>query len=347
MNQRRLQILSVTCIAAACQAPTVPPAEDAWQMVPAPTTASLRALAVVDAAVAWVGGANGTLLRTVDGGSTWQDVCPPDAAKCDFRDLHAFAADVVLAMVAGQPARLYRTEDGGANWTIVHADARPAAFFDGIAFAGDDGVLVGDPIDGAFDIWQSRDRGRTWQAVPPAQLPAPRPDEAAFAASGTCAVLVPGPAPRVLLVTGGGAVRCLCVPLVDAEPRAVPLPLAQGEASRGAFSLAMRGQRCVVVGGDYQEPLGPWGTAAWSDDLGEHWRPSGAGGYRSAVVWLDDTRLLAVGSHGASVSVDGGCTWRPIGSPGFHSLAVGGDGSVWACGGDGRVARWHDSQRTP
>lgn len=345
MNHRRRLALLLLAVAGCRAAPAI--VAEPWQPIPTPTTASLRGLAAVDARVAWVGGTNGTLLRTDDGGASWQDVCPAGAADCDFRDLHAFSAEVALAMVAGQPARVYRTEDGGASWVVVHEDPRPAAFLDAIAFAGDDGVLFGDAIDGAFEVWQSRDAGRTWHAVAPARLPPPQPDEAAFAASGTCVALGHGPrAPQALVVTGGGAVRCLGVSLGDEAPRAVPLPLAHGAASRGAFSLALRGARAVAVGGDYRDPQAPVGTAARSDDGGATWSAADAGGYRSAVVWLDDRRLLAVGSHGASDSVDGGRSWRPCGRTGFHSLAVGGDGSVWACGSEGRVARWRDSLRT-
>ena len=103
--------------------------------------------------------------------------------------------------------------------------------------------------------------------------------------------------------------------------------------------MALRGDRGVVVGGDYRQPLLTDGTAACTADGGASWQPADAGGYRSAVVWLDDRQLLAVGPDGASRSVDGGRSWRAFGDAGFHSVAVARDGTVWACGSDGRVAR--------
>jgi photosystem II stability/assembly factor-like uncharacterized protein len=342
-RRRRGCWLAALGVLAGCRGgPAPPPDALPWRLVPTPTTASLRALAVVDANVVWVGGADGTLLRTADGGVSWRDVAPPDCSGCDFRDLAAFDADVALALVAGQPARLYRTTDGGRNWTLVLAATEPTAFFDAIAFAGDDGVLLGDPLAGAFDVRISQDAGRSWRPLPSHRLPPARPGEAAFAASGSCAAIEPGPQGRLWLVTGGAATRCCVVPRAAGPATVVSLPLRHGAPSQGAFALAVRGERAVVVGGDHADPRCNDATAAWSDDGGRSWHAArtGAGGYRSAVVWRDADRLVAVGSHGTSRSDDGGRSWRDAGSVGFHAVAVGADGSLFACGSDGRLARW-------
>jgi photosystem II stability/assembly factor-like uncharacterized protein len=331
-----------------------------WQAVAVPTTASLRALALAGDGVVWVGGANGTLLRSDDGGAVWHDVAPRDCVGCDFRDLEVFDAHTALAMVSGQPARLYRTEDAGATWTIVHEDPRPEAFFDAMDFmtAGkfehDDfnpdpsreltsrGVLLGDPIDSVFTVLTSDDEGRTWRARPAEWRPGAAPGEAAFAASGTC-VQRAGRMDTgyVSFVTGGDRVRFVMTGLGSERERSVDLPLRAGGPSRGAFSVAFQGQGpVVIVGGDYEDPLANEGTAAWSDDSGKTWHASetGAGGYRSCAAWLDTLRVLAVGSHGASISEDCGRTWRPFGDQGFHTVTALA-GEIWACGSDGRVAR--------
>ena len=66
------------------------PAPAGWVPQPSGTTARLRGLSVVDERVAWAGGAGGTVLRTVDGGRTWQRRVVPDAEGLDFRDIEAF-----------------------------------------------------------------------------------------------------------------------------------------------------------------------------------------------------------------------------------------------------------------
>ena len=142
-----------------------------WQPLTTGTVASLRGLAAVDARVAFVGGHGGTLLRTLDGGHSWQDVAPAGSEACDFRDLEAFGRDHVVAMVAGQPARVYRSADGGVSWHVVHEDPRPQAFFDAMAFAGPHGVLFGDAIDGAFTLLVTDDRGASWRPAPAGSRP--------------------------------------------------------------------------------------------------------------------------------------------------------------------------------
>jgi len=323
-----------------CQAPAPEPI--GWRPLSTGSTASIRGLAAFDDEVAYVSGTAGTLLRTVDGGATWRSVAPAGTEDCDFRDVEALDRDRVVAMVAGQPARVYRSDDGGEHWRLVHEDPRPAAFLDAMAFAGDTGMIFGDAIDGRFCMLQTDDGGRTWWDRSGDLLPPPRAGEAAFAASGTCLVAAdPG---RLLfsLVTGGGPCRSILFGPGASEaghPRHHPLPLRSGGSSLGAFSVAWRGPQAVAVGGDYREPLQDRGTAAVTADGGETWRASNAGGFRSAVIWLGADTLLAVGSHGASWSGDAGETWQAFGDVGFHCLCRGRDGSVWAAGSDGRVAK--------
>ena len=333
MSYARAALLVLLPLCACAVQPSL--ADARWSVTRCGVAAGLRGLAPVSDLVAYVGGAAGTLRKTTDGGVSWTDVAPPGARDCDFRDVEARADGVVVAMVAGQPARLYRSPDGGDSWQLVHEDPRPAAFFDAVAFEGARGVVFGDAIGGRLCLLETVDGGRSWRDVPSPALPAPGDGEAAFAASGTC--LIGGPS-GFSLVTGGGPCRHVWI-----EPgvryTAVDLPLQTGAPSKGAFSVAWRGARGVAVGGDYRRPADPVGTAAVSADGGRTWQASDALGFRSGVAWLPSGEVLAVGSHGASWSGDGGRTFLPFGEEGFHCVACAPDGAVWACGADGRVAR--------
>jgi hypothetical protein len=60
-----------------------------------------------------------TLLKTVDGGTTWQEVAVPDSSPVHFAD-----ALTGWTVVANRDAPLQVTNDGGASWKL--ADAVPA-----------------------------------------------------------------------------------------------------------------------------------------------------------------------------------------------------------------------------
>lgn len=307
------------------------------EVLTVPVRASLRGLAPVDARVCWASGSGGTVLRTEDGGRTWHAVGPRGGEALDLRSLVAWDARRAMVASAGAPARILRTEDGGANWRTVHEEGHPKAFFDSMVRDGERLVLYGDPVDGAPYVLTSEDGGASWRRERPAVDP--RPGEAGFAASNGLVVFGPGNA--VWIATGGAPGSRLLARDAAGGWTATDLPLARGADSRGAFALAADGNGTMVaVGGDHAAPTVTAGTAAWSHDAGNTWQPADARGYRSSVAWLDALGCwLAAGPQGCSSSVDGGRTWQACSLPGFHVVAAAADGSAWAAGSDGRIAR--------
>jgi photosystem II stability/assembly factor-like uncharacterized protein len=90
-----------------------------WMPVPTGSEQQYRGLHAISARVASVGGSAGEVLRTTDGGATWQDVSPPGSAGLLFRDVEAQGADraSVLSIGTGDASRIYTTTDGGRSWT--------------------------------------------------------------------------------------------------------------------------------------------------------------------------------------------------------------------------------------
>src|SRR5215203_4014703 len=82
------------------------------------TTASFRGLSVVNEKTVWASGTNGTVIRTIDGGKTWNVFSVPGAEKLDFRDIEAFDANTAytLSIGNGDASRIYKTTDGGKTW---------------------------------------------------------------------------------------------------------------------------------------------------------------------------------------------------------------------------------------
>ncbi len=286
--------------------------------------------------MAWSSGSGGAVLRTTDGGKSWRRLAaPPGGATLDFRDVQAFDERRALLLAAGPGAAsgLWRTADAGRNWEKILDCPWPEGFFDGIAFWSErEGVLVGDPVDGALLILRTDDGGATW--VRARALPPPVPGEFAFAASGTSACALAGG--RVWLGTGGaGAARVWRSVDGGRSWDAVDAPLFQGLESAGVFSVAFAdAMHGVIVGGDYLRPNAREKTAAWTEDGGRSWIPAAQmpAGYRSCVAaW--NGGFVCTGPGGTDWSADGGRTWSPL-APGFHAVAP-----PFAAGADGRLAR--------
>ncbi|MCH9647125.1 MAG: oxidoreductase [Deltaproteobacteria bacterium] len=327
------------------------PSEGSWESFDTSSTASLRGLSAVDRETAWASGTGGTVLRTEDGGQTWKSLLVLGGEDLDFRDVQALGNGVAVLMTAGQPARLYRTEDGGQSFSLVHESSYPGAFFDAMAFWDDQrGLVMSDPVEGNFLLLETRDGGRSWQRLPIASLPVPREGEAGFAASGSN--LAVGPKGRAWLGTGGGAARVLYSEDFGASWKVSEAPLAHGEASQGVFSVAFRDSlHGIAAGGDYLQPELAERSLAITRDGGTTWTPASTlppSGHRAAVVFLDyrpDPTWVSCGRAGCDISEDDGTRWKRLSEEGFYTLSAAPDGSLWAAGSEGRVARWKADHR--
>lgn len=319
-----------------------------WVLQTSQTAERLRGVSAVSPSVAWASGNKGTIVRTIDGGVTWNPVTVPDTGTLDFRDIEAFGADTayVLSIGPGDASRIYKTADGGKTWTRQFTSADPKAFYDAIAFwDATAGLAVGDPVDGRFTVIRTTDGGRTWTPVPAANLPPALPGDGAFAASGTC--LVVQGSRHAWFGTGGGA-RARVYRSADQGLtwNVADTPIMAGTASAGIFSLAFDdAEHGIAVGGDYRQEREAGDNLAITSDGGRTWAFAGTTrlrSFRSAVAYVPGSsgrRLVAVGPAGSDLSADGGATWTAIGDDGYHALSI--DlraGAAWAVGEQGRIA---------
>ncbi|BBH64107.1 oxidoreductase [Actinoplanes sp. OR16] len=314
----------------------------AWRLTDTGSTARFRGLAPVDSRVAWAAGSAGTVLRTADGGRTWESVGPPEAAALQFRDIEAFDARTAVALTigSGTDSRIYRTSDGGRSWTESFRNEDPVAFYDCLDFSDRrTGLALSDPVDGRFRILATRDGGRSWQVRPTVGMPEALPGEFAFAASGTCLVTQ---GRRAWFATGGASVSRVFASTDGGRTWSVSASPIPGGPSAGVYGLAFRGGQGLAVGGDYATPASAPDGAARSRDGGRHWTVARKvpGEYRSGVAWTNHSRTaLAVGPTGSDISYDGGATWSRFDAGSFDAVACTRDGSCWASGEAGRIGR--------
>jgi photosystem II stability/assembly factor-like uncharacterized protein len=131
--------------------------------------ASIRAIHFQDDRQGWVAGMQASLMRTADGGVTWDPVGTPIVAaeRPNFWDL--FFVDDQTGWVVGEEGTILATRDGGTTWTRQDTglkDARSAAKLERIPKAGGSVVIdAGDRTPG-FTITAVRfvDASRGWIA---------------------------------------------------------------------------------------------------------------------------------------------------------------------------------------
>ena len=330
----RLTVAALAAIALA--APT-------WTEQTSGVTARLRGVSAVNDRVAWASGSSGTIVRTADGGATWQRLSIPNSEKLDFRDVDAVSADVAFALSigSGESSRIYKTSDAGKTWTLQFTNTDPKAFFDAMALSDmNHGIAFSDSVDKQLVILRTEDGGKNWNRVAATGLPPALDNEGAFAASGTnVAVLgrdhvwIGTSVSRVLRSADGGRTWS-----------AATTPIATG-SSAGIFSIAFRDpNHGIVVGGDYRKESEAIDNAAITSDGGRTWTAAkGLSGFRSVVTYLPGltTTLIAVGPQGADLSSDDGKTWAPLsGATGLHTFSVARAGHVgWGAGETGRIFR--------
>lgn len=314
-----------------------------WTVQTSGVTVRLRGVSAVSERVAWASGAGSTVLRTTDGGATWQKLTVTSDAL-DFRDIDAVDAQTayVLAIGNGPASRIYKTTDAGKTWTMQFRNEDDKAFLDAMSFwDANNGIVFGDSVDGQLYIMTTNDGGHVWSRVPTTNLPPALEGEGAFAASGTN-IAVFGKSHAWIGTGAAATARVLRTSDRGRTWQVANTPLAAGP-SAGIFSIAFRdAKHGAVAGGDYKKEQEAIDNLAVTNDGGATWKlVKGLSGFRSVVAYAPGTKtLIAIGPSGGDYSTDDGQTWKPIDGPGFDTFSfIPGRSSGWGAGANGAVGK--------
>lgn len=296
---------------------------------------SFRGMAVLNDSIAWISGTKGTVVRTVDGGETWQWLTVEGYEDYDFRSISAFSEKKAIIVNAGSPAIILLTENGGDSWKKVYSYDIKEIFYDGIGFWDDKtGLVFGDPIAGKLQLLLTEDGGENWLNISDQANVEMQEGEAGFAASGT-SILTAGDG-LVWIGTGGKQARVLFSYNYGQAWTSYKVPIEQGEPTQGIFSLAVNEQKqLIAVGGDYKNFRNNNNVIQLSSN-GATWvaPKTRISGYKSCVSYLSDSHAIATGTSGTDISTDAGQTWKLLSEQGFNVAKAAKNGKLVLLAGD-------------
>jgi len=144
---------------------------------------------IADPQTAWIltyDGTGGSISNdfavTTDGGTTWTPGIIDLPTELKPGDISAIDGNKawVAAYNANYGGGVFFTDDGGQTWT----QQTTAAFTGSTSFTNtihmfneNDGVVMGDPNSGEFEIYTTSNGGTTWTLLPAASIPNPQTDE--------------------------------------------------------------------------------------------------------------------------------------------------------------------------
>jgi len=334
-------------------AQTVPPATSAAPRAPAvtelpsPTTALLQAVYAVNAQVVWASGHKGAVLRSRDGGRSWERFETPAGDTLEYRDIHATGADTawILSAGDGSKSRIYRTTNGGATWRLQFLNADSAAFYDCFSFGSStSGVAFGDASHTRTNLLRTDNGGASWTLLPASSVPAPLPGEGAFAASGRC--VVHGDPNTVYVATGAPGARLFRSRDAGRSWTVENTPFTRGTAAGLTGLSFINGTLGIAVAADINRLRTDTSQSVVgvTRDGGRTWemraRPPLPGAL-AGVTWVPDAGpgvAVAVGFGGAFYTTDEGRSWTTITNAVTTGVAAFGR-TVWIGGGNGKLWR--------
>ncbi len=127
----------------------------------------LTVVKAVSGMICWTGGANATVRRTTDGGSTWVNGNPnPVVIAGMVNCIDAFDGNTAwLSTTNSGSTFIYKTTNGGTNWQQVFSSSQTRIF--GLKMTdASNGFAFGDPISNIWQMLVTTNGGINWQLSP-------------------------------------------------------------------------------------------------------------------------------------------------------------------------------------
>lgn len=316
-----------------------------WQHYQLPIESELRGSAATDKTL-WAVGDKSAVFLSTDNGASWQDISPKNKIKLsdgktldyNFRDVEVLNDEtaIVMSVGSGVESTLQITHDQGKTWQLLRTNKEAKGFYDSIDFWDEqNGVLIGDPINGHFVIELTKDQGSTWQRIPVDKLPAITEKEAAFAASGN--TLIVGKMGEIWLATGGLSASVYHSSDFGQSWTKSAVAIESMTETSGSYALGVNSQHQVfVLGGNYLQRDGHYNNLATFKENKWQTVDNGGHGLRTAMACVKNT-CVTTGKLTSDISTDHGNTWQRFAQQGFYTL-VSNSKIILAAGSEGKIA---------
>lgn len=293
-----------------------------------PTDHLLIGLHLHNDRVYWASGAGSTIVRTIDGGQSWQKMRYESDTTLQFRDIHALDSSRAIVMAAGDGAKsgIFLVNFSKGIWHKAYTMPYGSGFLNSIAFWDNNrGLAFGDAVDGRLFLLITTDGGHSWSEIEAHRLPPAGQGEGGFASSGTNIALTADGLAFIGTGAGGNA-RLLISPDYGLTWESKSTPMVTGDAAGITSVRFISARRGLIAGGDLTI------TDSFSDNIflttdgGLNWSATSRPNFRGAIYGSAFTiisgieTLLITGPNGADLSIDGGKSWQSVS-----------DKNLWSC----------------
>ena len=327
-------------------APPVPGAQVGLWQAQNPTFSSATNICSISSpstSVVWIAGQDTSssvpghrLARSINGGTSWTQISVAGFATYTPSNIVAINKDTAWVSMYNSTGGggIFRTNDGGLNWTqqATATFAAPNGFPNFVHFtSATNGVCMGDPNGGYFEIYTTTNGGALWMRVAQASIPANLPGEYGiadkFTTSGSTIHFMTNMG-RIFSSTNGGLTWVVNQPNIKGDTTYVQWVSAKSATEALAYLATTGYTKEYMVqttnGGltwqEIKNPTGYWGTynkasyAPLSSSEGVHVslrenyvRVS----YNDGLSWAPESELpqLNRGFYGAVASAPDGTVW--------------------------------------
>jgi photosystem II stability/assembly factor-like uncharacterized protein len=261
-----------------------------------------------------------------------------DSIWPEFRAVSHTKTDFFMLSVAS-PALLYKTGNNGME--LVYREEGQDVFYDAMTFWNDnEGLAVGDTMNGCLSIIITRDGGHSWTKIPCSELPEGSETEGAFAASNTNIKTI---GDKAWICTTSSTIYFSADKGKSWE--VFTTPIENKKPTQGIYSIDFYDENLgMAIGGDYTDPSAKKANKAITRDGGKSWELIADGqepDYKSCVQFVPNSvgnGIMAVGISGISYSSDMGESWTKLSDASFYTLRFENDSIAYAAGKN-RIAK--------